>query len=267
MTPDFMPDVPADLIGHNAPPPDLLLGEALRDRLVEENGQLIARRDELIAASGRIPPIDSDDVAGRVSDHIKQLTALAKAADARRAGAKEPYLQGGRNIDGFFRAITDPVAKAKTAIERRLTEYLREKEATARREREEQERLAREEAQRARAEAEARARALADERSLEAAIAAEKAAETASADLVKATQAATVKPAELSRTRGDYGAVSSLRTQWVFGEIDRASLDLEALRFHIPADGLERAVRSFIKAGGRELRGTRIHETTVAAVR
>ena len=45
---------------------------------------------------------------------------------------------------------------------------------------------------------------LADEQSLQAAIAAEKAAETASADLVKAAQAAAVKPAELSRTRGDY---------------------------------------------------------------
>ena len=53
----------------------------------------------------------------------------------------------------------------------------------------------------------------------------------------------------------------------VFDEIDRASLDLEALRFHIPADGLEKAVRSLIKAGGRELRGTRIFETTVATVR
>ena len=256
-----------DLIGHNSPPPDLLLGEALRDRLAEENGQLIARRDELLAAAARIPAIDSDDVAGRVSDYIKQLTALTKAAESKRTGAKEPYLEGGRNIDGFFRAITDPVARAKTAIERRLTDYLRDKEARARREREEQERLARQAAETARREAEAKAQALADEPGLEAAIAAEKAAETASADLVKATQAAAVKPAELSRTRGDYGAVSSLRTQWVFDEIDRASLDLEALRFHIPADGLEKAVRSFIKAGGRELSGTRIFETTAAAVR
>ena len=262
-----MSEAPAELIGHNSPPPDLLLGDALRDQLAEENSQLIARRDELLAAAGRIPPIDSDDVAGRVSDYIKQLTALTKAAESKRTDAKEPYLEGGRNIDGFFRAITDPVAKAKTAIERRLTDYLRNKEAQARREREEQERLAREAAETARREAEARARALADEQSLQAAIAAEKAAETASADLVKAAQAAAVKPAELSRTRGDYGAVSSLRTQWVFDEIDRASLDLEALRFHIPADGLEKAVRSFIKAGGRELRGTRIFETTVATVR
>ena len=248
-----MSEAPAELIGHNSPPPDLLLGDALRDQLAEENSQLIARRDELLAAAGRIPPIDSDDIAGRVSDA------------AVMTGIQTP--KGGRNIDGFFRAITDPVARAKTAIERRLTDYLRDKEARARREREEQERLAREAAETARREAEARARALADEQSLQAAIAAEKAAETASADLGKAAQAAAVKPAELSRTRGDYGAVSSLRTQWVFDEIDRASLDLEALRFHIPADGLEKAVRSFIKAGGRELRGTRIFETTVATVR
>jgi hypothetical protein len=53
----------------------------------------------------------------------------------------------------------------------------------------------------------------------------------------------------------------------VFDEIDREEIDLEVLRFHIPADGLEKAVRSFIKAGGRELRGTRIYETTAAVVR
>ncbi len=262
-----MTDALAELLHHNNPPPDLLAGDALREKLASENNDLIRRRDELLAAATRIPAIDSDDIAGRVSDYIKQLTALTKAAESKRTGAKEPYLEGGRNIDGFFRAITDPVAKTKTAIERRLTDYLRDKEARARREREEQERLARQAAETARREAEARARVLADEPSLEAAIAAEKAAETASADLVRAAQAAAVKPAELSRTRGDYGAVSSLRTQWVFDEIDRPSLDLEALRFHIPADGLERAVRSFIKAGGRELSGTRIFETTVATVR
>ena len=262
-----MPDALAELLHHNNPPPDLLVGDALRDKLAGENGDLIRRRDDLLAAAGRIPAIDSDDIAGRVSDYIKQLTALTKAAESKRTDAKEPYLEGGRNIDGFFKGITDPVARTKTAIERRLTDYLREKEARARREREEQERLAREAAETAHREAEARARALADEQSLQAAIAAEKAAETASADLVKAAQAAAVKPAELSRTRGDYGAVSSLRTQWVFEGIDRAEIDLEALRFHIPADGLEKAVRAFIKAGGRELRGTRIFETTAATVR
>ena len=78
-----MSEAPAELIGHNSPPPDLLLGDALRDQLAEENSQLIARRDELLAAAAaRIPAIDSDDVAGRVSDYIKQLRAAATSTDS-----------------------------------------------------------------------------------------------------------------------------------------------------------------------------------------
>ena len=63
-----MPDALAELLHHNNPPPDLLLGDALRDKLADENGDLIRRRDDLLAAAGRIPAIDSDDIAGRVSD-------------------------------------------------------------------------------------------------------------------------------------------------------------------------------------------------------
>lgn len=262
-----MQDALAELLRHNNPPPDLLVGETLREKLQDDHGDLLRRRDDLLEAATRVPPIVDDDIAGKVSDFIKQLTALAKTAEAKRTDAKEPYLEGGRNIDGFFKSITDPVGKAKQFVERRLTEYLREKEAQARREREEQQRLAREAAERARAEAEAKAKALADEQSLSAAIEAEKAAETASADLVKAEQAADVKAAELSRTRGEYGSVASLRTQWVFDEINRETIDLEALRHHLPTAALETAVRSFIKAGGRELRGTTIYETTIANVR
>lgn len=262
-----MADALAELLRHNNPPPDLLVGKTLHEKLQDEHGELIHRRDDLLAAAARVPTIDTDDTAGKVSDFIKQLTALAKAAEAKRTDAKEPYLEGGRNIDGFFKAITDPVGKAKQSVERRLTDYLRDKEARARREREEQERIARQEAERARAEAEAKVKALTSDNDLIAAIDAEKVAQTASADLVKAEQAADVTPAELSRTRGEYGSVSSLRTQWVFDEIDRTTIDLEALRPYLPTDALEKAVRAFIKAGGRELRGTTILETTSAVVR
>ena len=262
-----MTDALAELLRHNNPPPDLLVGNALHETLHDTNGDLLRRRDELLSAAARVPAIDNDDIAGKVTDFIKQMTALAKAAEAKRTDAKEPYLEGGRNIDGFFKAITDPVTKAKQGVERRLTDYLRDKELRARREREEQKRLAREAADRARAEAEEKAKALASERDLTAAIEAEKAAETATADLVNAEQAADVKPAELSRTRGEYGSVSSLRTQWVFDEIDRATIDLETLRPYLPTDALDKAVRAFIKAGGRELQGTHIYETTAAVVR
>jgi hypothetical protein len=73
--------------------------------------------------------------------------------------------------------------------------------------------------------------------------------------------------AELSRTRGDLGSVSSLRTDWVHDGFDREKIDLEALRQHLPADAIDQAIRSFIRAGGRTLRGTHIFEQTTAVVR
>jgi hypothetical protein len=68
--------------------------------------------------------------------------------------------------------------------------------------------------------------------------------------------------ADLSRTRGDYGSVSTLVTHWTFANLDRSKLALEPLRQHIPTDALEQAVRSFIKAGGHELDGVDIIEDT-----
>ena len=260
-------DAKALLLGDNMPPPDLLVGEALHEKLRDENQDLLKRRDELLAAAARVPAIDDEDIARKVTDFVKQLGALVKASEAKRTDAKEPYLEGGRSVDGFFKAITDPVDKAKKAVEKKLTEYAREKAEQERRDRLEQERLAREAAELARREAEEKAKTAADAASLDDAIEAESKAESAQADLVKAAAAADAKAAELSRTRGEYGAVSSLRTQWVFGDIDRASLDLEALRPYLPLVGIETAIRAFIKAGGRELKGTSIYETTNVVVR
>lgn len=85
--------------------------------------------------------------------------------------------------------------------------------------------------------------------------------------VAKLDKRADASAAELSRSRGELGSVSSLRTDWVFDSLDRQKLDLETLRAHIPVDALEQAVRSFIRAGGRDLRGVKIFETTTAVVR
>lgn len=241
-------------------------GEILREYLADSNAALIHRRDELIEAAGRIPEID-DNVARLVTDFVRQVTACAKAAEGARVAAKEPYLEGSRAVDGFYRMITDPLDKVKREVERRLTVYLRAKAEAERREREERARVEREEAERSRREAEEAERRLADENSLRQAIVADARAKEAEANRVKAEREAQAKAADLSRTRGEFGAVSSLRTYWTFADIDRDALDLEALRAHLPIAGLEAAVRSFVRAGGRELRGVRIFETTDAVVR
>lgn len=240
----------------------------LRDDLGMKNADLLKRQADLLAAAARVPEVvDSDDLAGKIGDFIKQVAACNKAAEAARVSEKEPHLAASRVVDGFFKAVTDPLEKAKKTIEGRLTLWLRQKADAERRERERiaaEERAAAEAAAKAAKEAEDRAT---DQITLGRAIEAADAAQKAQADAEAARKAAEAKAAELSRNRGDYGSVASLRTYWDFSDLDRAGLDLETLRQHLPVEALEKAVRAYIKAGGRELRGVRIFENTQAAVR
>lgn len=252
-------------IGHNDPPDEIA---ALRERLETTSDALLRRRDELLAASSRVPAaIDDEETCGKVADYIKQVAACAKAAEGARIAAKEPHLAAGRVVDGFFKAVTDPLDKLKRQIEARLTDYQRRKAEAERRRREEEARRQAAEAERARREAEAAAAAIATEADLVPAIGAEEQARQAAADAALAAKGAAAKPAELSRSRGDYGAVASLRTFWDFRDLDRNTVDLETLRPHLPLDAIEKAVRSYIRAGGRKLRGCEIFENTTTAVR
>lgn len=83
----------------------------------------------------------------------------------------------------------------------------------------------------------------------------------------KKEEKAGASPAELSRIRGEAGSVSSLRTFWSFRNISRGELDLEQLRAHLPIGALETAVRSFIDAGGRSLKGVEIFEDQTTTTR
>jgi len=216
----------------------------------------------------RVPAtVENEQTAGDTGDFIKQLDAGRKAAEGARVAEKEPFLEGGRTVDGWFKTITEPLIKAKKDIEARLNSYLGKKAAAERKAREEVERKAREEAERLAAEAAKAEAAIQDDVALEVAVAAEQRAADARAAATKAQQEADAKPAELSRTRGDYGSVASLRTYWTFDSWERTRLDLEALRQHISSDALEKAIRSFIKAGGRELEGAHILEATSTVVR
>ena len=108
----------------------------------------------------------------------------------------------------------------------KLTAWQRAKEAEERRRREEEARRQREEAERARLAAAEEERRLAEaaapkESDLTRAIAADETARVAEADAIAARQAATVKPAELSRERSSYGGVASLHEFWTLDEDTR----------------------------------------------
>lgn len=251
-------------IGHNQPPEDVLT-----ERLTEDHAVLLKRTDDLIEAADRVPDvIEDEESAGKVTDFIKQLQACMKNAEGIRVKEKEPYLEGSRRVDGFFKnKISEPIGKTKVMIEQRLTVYQRKKAAEEKTRRDEEQRLAQEEANRLRKEAEEQAAALEEEADLPDAVAAEESAKVAEAAAVKAENAANEKPAEMSRSRGDHGGLASLRTVWSFTDLDRDTIDLEALRSYIPLSAIEQAVRAFIKAGGRELKGARVFEDTVTTVR
>lgn len=252
-------------LGHNSPPSDI---ELLRDRLAEESAALIARRDQLLAGVKRAPQTVADEeTCGKIADLVKLCTACFKNAEAARTASKEPHLESCRAVDGFFKQVTEPLDKARRALESRLTAYQRAKAEAERRRREEEAARQRAEAERLAREAEESAAALRTEQDLAEAVTAEALARQAEADAERSRREAAAKAAELSRSRGEFGSVASLRTFFDFRDLDRAALDLEALRPHLPLDALEKAVRSFIRSGGRELRGVEIFENTSTTVR
>lgn len=269
---------------HNKPPLDELLNIEMQP--------FIARKDDLLAGVARMPAAITDaDVCERAADVVKLLAGCWRNAEASRTSTKEPFLAAGRLVDSRYKKeVLDPLDTAKKQVEAKMTVYQRhvaEQErlvrvAEAKRQADEAERQRRE-VERLRVEALAKAKEAEDalaaaqtEDDIDAAIALEtQAAEIAEsstsvvaraeqteADLAIAQRAAIAKPAELSRVRGNIGAVASLRTFWDFDGLDRNTLDLEALRQHLPVDALEKAVRAFVKAGGRKLKGVHIFENT-----
>ena len=251
-------------VGHNAPPAD---ADPLRDRLGTEYEALVGRHDDLISAFDRAPGEIDDKNAGPMADFIKQISAHVKTLDTARVAEKEPYLAGGRTIDGYFKGMTDKLKGNADTLRSRLTIYERAKAAEERRRREAEERRQRADAARLAKEAEERAAAAQTETDLEAAVEVEAQASEAQSDAALAAKAADAKPAALHTTRGDYGASSSLRTYWDFDDLRRDVVDLEELRYHLTSDALEKALRAFIKAGGRTISGARIFENTRSVVR
>jgi hypothetical protein len=235
-------------IGHNRPAP--LTAEELQAYLAGEYRELMERRDELIAAVSRAPTvIENDEIAGKMGDFsVKQLAAWIKAWEATRIAEKEPYLSAGRAVDGFFQKAATALERGKDEIDGRRKVYVDKKAAA--------ERAARmAEARRLAEEAAKREAEMQTMDALEEVIEAHGAA-------AEAAKAAAVKTAELSRIRGDHGSVTSLKEFWTFRDLDRAKLDLEALRQHLSIDALAQALRSFIKAGGREIDGAHIYRYT-----
>jgi hypothetical protein len=191
------------------------------------------------------------------------ITGTAKNLEAERVSEKEPFLIQGRQVDGFFKFTIDKLGAARARAAAPLNNYLKKVAAEEQRRRDEEARKLREQQ-----EAERAAAALLEKAKLDEAAAtmADQAKITAQA-ANKAQQAAEAKPAAMAQSRGESGSLASLRTVWVGELVSVEELELDIIRHHLDPAALQKAINSYVRAGGRKLPGAKIYEKSETVVR
>lgn len=207
-------------------------GDALTLRLDEMHASLRERADELLAAVERVPATLDETTHDRAAAFVKQMKLHAKKIDESRVAEKQPYLDGGRTVDGWFGRLSLAMDKACKQVEARITAFLRAKADAERKAREEEARRAREEAERRAAEMKA-------DEDLTAAVAAETTAQ-------QAEKAAAAPVADLARTRTAYGTTSTLRTELAF-EVTGKAAAVRALADLIDDEAVAKAMRAWLR--------------------
>ena len=189
-----------DGIGGNNPP----LSEVLKDQYAA----LLADAEKWTSAAARAPATVDDDAAlGKFGTLVTNLNKIAREAEAKRKTEKQPHLDAGRTVDGFFGGIMGKINDVVAALEARQKVYIKAKERKARDEAERQQAAAAETAAAAlRAAERAQDKGKFDE--ADALLGEAAAAETAA---VAAGEKAEAKTADLVRTHADSGAVVSAK--------------------------------------------------------
>lgn len=244
-------------IGHNQPP-------TFRESMQEKYGSVFAALEPLADMADETPErISGPDELSRVSDIVREARRLHGEIEEIRVTEKQPFLDGGKEVDTYFAARKAAVKRVWDAMQKLADDYQAAVKAEADRRAREEERKAREEAKRqadlAAAEA-ARNRPQAAEshmrKSEEMATRAEEA--------LTATQASA---ADVTRLRTDTGTTSAT-TEWLFEITDYAAVDLNAVRAYIPRERVELAIRGFIKVNRdkQPLAGVKIYPKVKARI-
>jgi len=209
-------------IGSNAPlspaPPTV---QQVIDYLEYQLVELISRRDQLVTALSEWTGISDDENLGRCAETVRSARAWLRTSKDRHDEYKRPYLQDGKAVDAWFANKGIPLGTQLERVQKLMDTYGAKKEAEERRKRQKEAEEAAERARKANISA-----AKAVQRNLLGDDVSEK-LETAAraveeADL--AQQAARAPSADLTRTRGDYGAVASMRTNWTYEVTDFAAV-------------------------------------------
>lgn len=99
----------------NMPPPNV---DPLLERLTESYAALVERTEDLVAATDRVPrELDDDSLSLATAFVAKQLKPHLREINGARTSEKEPFLSGGRTVDGFFSALAARMVNAITMVE------------------------------------------------------------------------------------------------------------------------------------------------------
>lgn len=237
--------------GHNRPPED-----SIGANLAEANAALLRQQAQLLAKLAKAPKAVTGEAAAKAAGAlIREIRDLDGQIEAARVEQKEPYLSGGRAVDGFFKELAKPLDAGATRLNRAITAWQDKIEAERRAE---AERVAAEQAaEAARLAKLAKRRDATEETELQAA--------EAQLNAEEAQAEAELPAADLVRVRDEDGTITR-KTEWVCDGIDRDQLDLEALRPYFTEDSLLKAVRAAIRAEIHELAGATIVERKSAMV-
>lgn len=233
---DARADNPRAVTGGNNPP-------TFKETMAEKYGSVFAALEPLADMADEAPEkITGPDELAKVSDIVRGARKLFNEVEEIRTKEKQPFLDGGKEVDGFFGAKKEAIKRVVDAMQKRADVYQAEVDAAARREAARKAGEAQEEADRQRAIAEAevaRNRPVAAANHAEKAADAQRTADTAAA----ATQASA---ADVTRLRTD-GGTTSATTEWLFEIEDYAKVDLNAVRAYIPRERVEMAIKGFLK--------------------
>jgi hypothetical protein len=207
------PNIPTPRPGSNTPlPPKPLNPDEITAWLDYLNDALRSRRDEVVSAlrmtAEMVTEIEDDELLGEVAENVRMASAFSRTCDERRTVNKRPFLDGGRAVDAWFKQFVLPLDDARFPCQRLMDNYGARKLARER---------AAAEAVWAAAAAEAEAATAYAAAALDAGRPAGEAldrAATAQAAAAAAQGWVDARPAELTASRGAYGAAVSVRETW-----------------------------------------------------
>lgn len=243
--------------------------------LAERHAKLMSRKEELMAAAGRVPTVKDpkdpkremlpdQETSDRLADFIKQFTTALNKADAQRLEEKDPFWRGGQAVDAFFNVqVINPLEKEKKRLLGLQTDWMNKIRLEKQAELDRAAAIAREEERKKIAAAERAAAAARGAVTQQRAAEAAEVAKQAEANRLAAEAAASTKAADLTRTRGEHGGTQSLRTEKTFKPFDSKKLSLRAmvtLQPYIAQAAMEQAVRGAIKAGIYEIDGIEVYD-------